>query len=336
MLRYGCIESIILKDGQKRGMDILAGYLGKQYIYKTAKKLNSLKRGVVFLTTGFYVNGAAETDGPIGTYFLSNVLFKMGFTPIILTDKYCEGFFDINIVSSIKTIYLSLDNKACENEIDRLVLDYDPVALIAIERCGKNIDEDYCNMSKISIMEHTANIDYLFEKYDYLPRIGIGDGGNEIGMGVLKEVIIEEIPIIKASTITIDELIVSAVSNWGAYALIAYLSIINKNNYMVPFDLIKEYLYYINSLGSVDGVLGGVSNSVDGFSEDYIQQIYEELLLVVNQNLTGDTIGVNNEYHENSKSQLSIGKRLIEYIRYDKAAMININSYDIFKSVLAT
>jgi hypothetical protein len=57
--------------------------------------------------------------------------------------------------------------------------------------------------------------------------IGIGDGGNEIGMGSLpKEIIESGIPngeVIAAAT-PVDSLIVAGVSNWGGYGLLAAMA----------------------------------------------------------------------------------------------------------------
>ncbi len=58
--------------------------------------------------------------------------------------------------------------------------------------------------------------------------IGIDDGGNEIGMGMLLADIVEnDLPsgALKAARTKADVLIVSAVANWSAFALLAALAI---------------------------------------------------------------------------------------------------------------
>ncbi len=52
------------------------------------------------------------------------------------------------------------------------------------------------------LFRNTARLDYLFEHG--IPSVGIGDGGNEIGMGNLAEVIPG-----------VDRLVLASVSNWG-------------------------------------------------------------------------------------------------------------------------
>lgn len=51
--------------------------------------------------------------------------------------------------------------------------------------------------------------------------IGIGDGGNEIGMGKVRDQVTKHIPYGKeiACRVTADQLITAGVSNWGGYAL---------------------------------------------------------------------------------------------------------------------
>ena len=77
------IEDIILRHSQ-RGMTKLRPYMDADYCRLAAEEIYSWKRGVVFLTTGFYVAGYPETDGPTGTAVLASVLRDMGFRPVIL------------------------------------------------------------------------------------------------------------------------------------------------------------------------------------------------------------------------------------------------------------
>src|SRR5680860_1516297 len=80
----------------------------------------------------------------------------------------------------------------------------------------------------------TAPLHLLFEEAGWTrpwTTIGIGDGGNEIGMGSLpQEIINRDIPngeMIAATTST-DHLIVAGVSTWGGYGIVAALALANK------------------------------------------------------------------------------------------------------------
>lgn len=102
--------------------------------------------------------------------------------------------------------------------------------LVAIERCALGADGRPHREHGWDISGDTAPLDYLFEDDGWKApwkTIGIGDGGNEIGMGVLPADIVEaDIPnghLIAAKT-GADFLVVSGVANWGAYALLAALA----------------------------------------------------------------------------------------------------------------
>jgi len=102
--------------------------------------------------------------------------------------------------------------------------------LIAIERVspasdGKPHREHGWDMSRETAPLHLLFSDPAAKRRWY--TIGIGDGGNEIGMGSLpKEIIESGIPNGKviAATTPVDSLIVAGVSNWGGYGLLAAMA----------------------------------------------------------------------------------------------------------------
>ena len=58
------IEDIVLRHSG-RGMNILPNHLDSHYCRHAAQQILSLPRGTILLTTGFYVAGHPETDGPL-------------------------------------------------------------------------------------------------------------------------------------------------------------------------------------------------------------------------------------------------------------------------------
>ena len=64
-MNKGTPEEVTLRYS-KRGMTMLKEYLQKDYCKRAAEKLLQAPKGNVLITTGFYVAGYAETDGPIG------------------------------------------------------------------------------------------------------------------------------------------------------------------------------------------------------------------------------------------------------------------------------
>ena len=93
------IEEVILRYSQ-RGIPYIRRYVSDNCCEKAAQEILSWEKGVVFLTTGFYVAGYAETDGPAGTVVLALALQRLGYQPVILTDQPCQGFFELEMFSA--------------------------------------------------------------------------------------------------------------------------------------------------------------------------------------------------------------------------------------------
>ena len=265
------IEDIVLRHSG-RGMDILRREMKGDYAEEAAKMILSWKKGTVFLATGFFVAGYAETDGPSGTVFLALALKKLGFKPVIVTDEFTRGFFELK---DIETVYMPFDEG---EDWCRMVLDkYKPVGLISIERCGKNSNLDYANMRGVSIAEKTARVDLLFEQaFGKIPTIGVGDGGNEIGMGNVASLISERLSLLPCIVKT-DLLVIATVSNWGAYAITAYLEKLSGKKVFMSYEEVREYIEETVKIGSVDGVLKEKTVSVDGFGMETEKEIIEAL-----------------------------------------------------------
>lgn len=265
------IENIILQHGY-RGMLSLAKYLPENYLELTAKEILSWPKGKVLIATGFYVAGYAETDGPLGAFALAKAFAKLGYEPIIITDKYCQGFFEL---ADLAVEYVALN--ASQAGLEKILEKYRPGGLIAIERCGTNIDGDYANMSGKSVAAETAPIDLLFDMaYGKIPTVGIGDGGNEIGMGNVQDAIVKELALVPCRT-KVDNLVLATVSNWGGYGLVAALSVEVGQKLLPTYAEIEEYLTKIVALGSIDGVLKQHVLSADGFGLDIEKEILNSL-----------------------------------------------------------
>ena len=148
-----------------------------------------------------------------------------------------------------------------------------PSAVISIERPGLTEDGRYLNMRGEDITARCACFDYFVELAG-CPTIAIGDGGNEIGMGNVREVI-ETLNVVPSTT-RCGELLVADVSNWGAYGLIAIIG------YWQDEDLLERvspayYLDYLSQRGSVDGVTRENTPTEDGFGVEVGQGIIEKL-----------------------------------------------------------
>ena len=265
------IEDIILQHS-RRGMDLLRRELPQDFCRKAARAVWSWPRGTVLLATGFYVAGHAETDGPSGTLVLARALKQTGFRPVVVTDALCRGYFE---PEGIEVIYMA--TTAGERSARRILEDYNPVGLISVERCGENIRGDYANMRRVSIRANTAPVDLIFDlARGSIPTVGIGDGGNEIGMGNVKEAISAKLSLVPCRTET-DDLIIATVSNWGAYGLAAGLSQLAGEDLLLSVGELRAFLSRTVALGSVDGMSGRSVMRVDGFPIEMEESVLEDL-----------------------------------------------------------
>lgn len=266
------IEDIILRHSQ-RGMQKLRPHLPQDYCRQAAMAIASWKRGAVFLTTGFYVAGYPETDGPTGTAVLASVLRDMGFRPVIVTEPENAELF------TIRGFEVAAAEVGADADFFRkMIFKYHPAGMISVERCGLNAENDYANMRGVSIREHNAPTDILFRiahEYD-IRTVGVGDGGNEIGMGNFADVIAKELSLVPC-VVKVDYPVIASVSNWGAYGLAAYLSILSGRHLMPSYAWAAEYMRETVAIGSVDGITHERVTHVDGFDESVEREILDAL-----------------------------------------------------------
>ena len=266
------IENIILRHS-KRGMLKLKEHMDESYCELAAREIMSWEPGVIFLTTGFYVAGYPETDGPAGTVVLAKALKKLGWEPVIVTDSAYAVLFTIRNIAVVP-----VDVDFTRDDFRNIITRYRPVGMISVERCGINVRDDYENMRGESIREHNSPIDLLFELApEYSIRtVAVGDGGNEIGMGCMADVIQKELSLVPCR-VTVDRLVIASVSNWGAYGITAYLSILSGLPLLMSFSDIYSYISQTVEIGSVDGVTHERVPHVDGFGEDIEKEIVDAL-----------------------------------------------------------
>ena len=155
-----------------------------------------------------------------------------------------------------------------------------PSLLISIERCGRNRNDEYLNMRGRDISPQTARVDYLFD--GSVPSVGIGDGGNEIGMGNLAEIIpsVESLPDDPAIA-KVDRLVIASVSNWGGYGLVAAISRLAGRNLLPSAQSESQMVHGMVEAGAVDGTTGDAVPTVDNFSMDENGSLLARLHLIV-------------------------------------------------------
>ena len=274
------IEDIILQN-DNRGVSQLRKHLSENFCMDGANKL--LNNGSkVIIGTGFYIYSldAPETDGPVGVTFLAKALQTLGFDISIVSDKYGCFLFE-NLFKKNEIINFPITNKM-ESDLfaKEVIVDRTPDTLISVERCGLTEDGTYLNMRGVDVGEYTARLDSLYEyaHNHQIYTLGVGDGGNEIGMGKLaKEVAgYDKLPDKPCVTPT-DDLIISSVSNWGCYGILAALSKITKKDLLPTEEENSKLIKSMVDQGAVDGLIPKKQYSVDGFNIEENNNILRQL-----------------------------------------------------------
>jgi len=256
---------------------------------------------------------AGETDGPLGSLFLARALVPLGIRITLLTDDFCTsalavGLTAANLGGKVRLLTLPTP-QACRGMATAAYADavgkaLGPIThLVAVERPGPThtiaslqaqlggeaigetlIDflqdvpeemQDRCRtMRGFDTSDRVSPAHFLFERTKAV-TIGIGDGGNEIGMGKLPwDVIRANVPGggAVACRVATKHLIVAGISNWGAYGLAAGVACLRGKSWSAdladPAIETRLLKLMVEKGPLVDGRLGKPAVSVDGVPLD--------------------------------------------------------------------
>ena len=271
------IEDIIL-DRDQRGVAELRPHLPTDFCDQAAALVLE-NPGTAMIVTGFYIlaAGATETDGPPGAAVIGAALQSIGYEVVYVTDRHTAPVMRAIAAPDSRTIEFPIaDEPASRVFAEKLLSDVSPTVLIAIERCGFTDEGLYRNMLGADISAYNAKTDYLFEGHP--ASVGIGDGGNEVGMGNLASIIPSVPTLVRLPCVTrTSKLIITSVSNWGGYGLVAAISRRKKKNLLPTIEAEQSMVKRIVDLGAVDGMSQETIYKVDGFTLEENSQALREL-----------------------------------------------------------
>ncbi len=240
-----------------------------------------------------------ESDGPPGAVALARALrLAVKAAPVIVTDAclvegvktvaraagfHCVAPQEIghsvarDKLLTIAVLPFPVDAGEAEPAAERLLDGLNPAACIAIERGGMNAAGVVHNMNGEDTGAGMAKIDYIFRAAARrgIATIGIGDGGNEIGMANIADAVRAQVPYGAkcqcpcgggiAPATTVDVLVAAAISNWGGYALAALLGL-RTGVPAAACDAVREkkVLEATAAAGFHDPIGGGVYPGADG------------------------------------------------------------------------
>ncbi|MBX8638712.1 MAG: DUF4392 domain-containing protein [Thermoplasmata archaeon] len=221
--------------------------------YRAASLINEKVRpdSCVLFITGFptYGDFVAEQDGPVGASMLSRVLSELlRVRPVVLTDasqawmvEKCFmgcGFSLAGRLGEEHQVVVRGFKENTEIDFSSVFDEFSPSAIVAIERPSKNSSGRYMSMKGMDISSKVARLDDILNEAPKrgIPTVGVGDGGNEAGCGLIEKEVIKFHPNgrIIASAVGTDALVFSSVSNFGAYGIAGALAAISGDFYALP------------------------------------------------------------------------------------------------------
>lgn len=297
------IREVIQRDVNNRGLardphDNLFTHCRDDFA-NACRSIAKTPQPAVAIVTGFFIPHAqppcGETDGPLGALFLARAWQPLGIKVALITDDYCRRALEIGLQAC--GLFDSVPVNPLPDSRINVVLrpwpwqSFSTPHLLALERVGPGRDGRCRNMHGRDVTEEMASADWLFEYASRLtPRlttIGIGDGGNEIGMGALPwETLRAALRGDRAGRIicriATDHLILSGVSNWGAYGLACAVAALRGRG-----DLLSGWNgpgqrrlieHLVREAGAVDGITGRREATVDGISIEVYTSIVDEIV----------------------------------------------------------
>lgn len=313
------IEQFVQRDEGGRGIKDISLH-GE--LLQAARALLSCKDIVIITGFPCLLDYAipTETDGPLGALAIAKACLGLGKRVVLLTDEVNEEVMLQAVAGSNLQKYLTKhddddmsndgeDAAGLENEMlsfvdspeAKFIVESFPAAasfdakdqerlnelvdscdmIIAIERPGPSQSGNYFTMRKRDMTPIISPLERIITGNRL--SIGIGDGGNEVGMGkVYDKIICSNIPHGPdiACIVSTDYLIVSSVSNWGGYALSGALAalvirqLVGEHEDSGPvlgalYSTVDEQISICEKMiaaGARDGVTGKQELCVDGMT----------------------------------------------------------------------
>lgn len=271
------LEDILLSR-DARNISRLRPYLPKDFVHRAARCILD-HPGTAFLVTGFFIlhAGATETDGPPGAAALGRALRTLGYPVAYVTDRLSRTAVAALADGDPVIEFPMADAAASARYAAELLETHRPSLLIAIERPGLFCDGAYRNALGVDVSNFHAKTDALF--HGHPASIGIGDGGNEIGMGKIRALLEERGERMDETLCATGttSLIIASCSNWGAYGLTAALSRMTGRDLLPGVEEARERMRRIVAAGAVDSASATRKAWVDGQPPEEEARCLEDL-----------------------------------------------------------
>jgi hypothetical protein len=309
---FDAIDHVLALDLGGRG---IAGFFLPGGALAAARALRGARR--VLIVTGFCVPpGLPETDGLPGAGVLGQALRRLGADVRWVTDRPVAA--PLQAVLEALGQPAAIEVPAEDGDPTAVLSRTRPTHLVAIERPGRARSGDYLSARGESIAAWNGPLDTLFlpdgrralaarragaqpepGRPDRRARasapdargaahptgakrpvtIGVGDGGNEIGMGNVHARLVRQGSLLAriASVVPVDHLVVAGTSNWGAYGIVAQLARLARQPLLHTPDVERRLIEACVAAGAVDGLERRRQPTVDGLGLDAHAAVVELL-----------------------------------------------------------
>lgn len=233
-----------------------------------------------------------ETDGPMGAAAVARALdIGIGAKPVMISEERnmdpvkasVEGIglavadeSDFPLrggVTVTRTMPLGLEEGA--KFVEAVFAEFSPKAIIFVEKGGPGISGNFHSLlgtARDPSDMACAHLLVVEAKKRGVLTVGVGDGGNEIGFGKIRDAITKIQPHgPKVGTVTETDILIStAVSKWGGYGIAAALAGLLRNPDVIH-NVEDEYRMLDRCIAA--GAMDGLSTPVQGAMITILREI---------------------------------------------------------------
>lgn len=266
--KIAAIEKIVQVDIGGRGIGAFTPPEGELFYAASGLYDAACSNRDILILTGFPClldySPPTETDGPLGAVSIARAVMAVqrqhsGGRCILVTDACNAKVINMavqaaNLDSSlvIETFQPKGTTWTAEEESRLNLLGRNAAATVAIERAGPGADGGSYTMRGLDMTHLLAPLERLLSpsvefgskenaasqttSHSFV-SIGIGDGGNEVGMGKMRDAVLSStVPMAEkvSCVVPADHLIVCGISNWGGTALASALMLLAHNDRRSP------------------------------------------------------------------------------------------------------
>lgn len=280
------------------------------YLAATALIDRVKPRDIVLICTGFFDPPSMidESDGPVGAVHLARALcVAFDATPVFLTEvanmgrmaKLAQsvGLEVLDVETARTTPYkaavlpIPIDHDRARNEAARVMAEYKPVAMVSIEKPSPSKAGRYHTGVGLDVTDTLGKVDHFVDAAhaNGVLTIGIGDGGNEIGLGNILDEVIDIVPGGEkiGAACKADILVLASIANWGSYAIEACIAAaLHKPEVLHSLADERRVVDGSVNAGFIDPATGIPNGWIDGTPPICSESILELLRQMVELRLT--------------------------------------------------